>query len=79
MCIGSPVSGIELKIIRIDDEPIEHWTADLELPEGEIGEIIVQGPQVTRSYFNRDTSTRLAKINDANGGFYHRMGDLWLS
>ncbi len=76
VCIGSPVSGIELKIIRIDDEPIEHWTADLELPEGEIGEIIVRGPQVTRSYFNRDTSTRLAKINDANGGFYHRMGDL---
>ena len=34
------------------------------IPRGEIGEIVVQGPVVTRSYFNRPDSTALAKIAD---------------
>ena len=76
VCIGRPVASINLKIIRIDDSPIEIWSDDLELADGEIGEIVVQGPQVTRSYFNRDVSTQLAKIKDLAGGFYHRMGDV---
>ena len=44
--------------------------------DGEIGEIVVRGPQVTAAYFNRPEATRLAKITDPNGGFWHRMGDL---
>ena len=35
-----------------------------DVPPGEIGEIVVQGPVVTRSYFNRPESTALAKIAD---------------
>ncbi|HSH93287.1 MAG TPA: peptide synthase, partial [Roseimicrobium sp.] len=77
VCVGRPVEGIELKVIRITDEPIERWSDDLVLPVGEIGEIAVKGENVTREYFNRPESTRLAKISDpANGGFYHRMGDV---
>jgi len=76
VCVGRPAADIEVKIIRISDDPIAHWSHDLELTRGEIGEIIVRGPQVTRSYFNRDHSTKLAKIHLNAGTFFHRMGDL---
>ncbi len=76
VCIGHPVASIELKIIKISDDPIPTWSDDLEIEDGEIGEIVVRGPQVTNSYFNRDHSTELAKITDNQGRFYHRMGDV---
>ena len=61
-CVGRPVPGVQVSIIRITDEPIPEWSDSLLLPCGEIGEIIVQGPQVTREYFNRPDLTALAKI-----------------
>jgi acyl-CoA synthetase (AMP-forming)/AMP-acid ligase II len=76
VCVGRPVTGMCAKIIRISDEPIPAWSDDLELPQGDIGEIAVQGPVVTRSYYNRPQSTALAKIVDAAGDFWHRMGDV---
>jgi acyl-CoA synthetase (AMP-forming)/AMP-acid ligase II len=77
VCVGQPVEGMTVKIIRIRDEPIPTWSDDLELPAGEIGEIVVQGPVVTASYWKRPESTALAKIADPiHGGFYHRMGDV---
>jgi acyl-CoA synthetase (AMP-forming)/AMP-acid ligase II len=77
VCVGRPVAGMTVKIIRISDEAIPVWQDSLEMPTGEIGEIVVQGPVVTRSYWNRSPSTELAKIPDrVGGGFYHRMGDL---
>ncbi|PLY12843.1 MAG: peptide synthase [Desulfuromonas sp.] len=79
VCVGVPVPNIDLKIIRISDAPIERWDESLVLADGEIGEITVKGPQVTRSYFNRETSTQFGKIavaDDTAHGFYHRMGDL---
>ena len=76
VCVGTPVPSIELRIIAIDDGPIERWHAGLELPRGEIGEIAVRGRQATRGYYNRPEATRLAKIADPEGGSWHRMGDL---
>ncbi len=77
VCVGKPVPGIELEIITIADEPIVRWDTNLKLGAGEIGEIVVKGLQVTRSYFNRPQSTALGKIPDPeHDGFYHRMGDL---
>jgi acyl-CoA synthetase (AMP-forming)/AMP-acid ligase II len=77
VCVGRPVEGIDLKIIRIRDEPIARWADDLEVAPGEVGEIAVRGPVVTASYWNRPQATALAKIGDpGRGGFWHRMGDL---
>jgi acyl-CoA synthetase (AMP-forming)/AMP-acid ligase II len=77
VCVGRPVEGMTVKIIPIREEPIPTWSDDLELPAGEIGEIAVQGPVVTASYWNRQQSTTLAKIADLiHGCFYHRMGDV---
>ena len=77
VCVGRPVEGIEVRIIRIDDEPIPSWSDDFEVSDGTVGEIIVAGPVVTREYFQRPKATALAKITDpARGTFFHRMGDL---
>jgi acyl-CoA synthetase (AMP-forming)/AMP-acid ligase II len=66
-----------VRIIRIDDGPIPTWSDDLPAPPGEVGEIIVQGPVVTREYFNRPEATALHKISDpVRGSFWHRMGDV---
>jgi acyl-CoA synthetase (AMP-forming)/AMP-acid ligase II len=77
VCVGRPVEGLEVRIIPISDDPIPTWSDELVLPDGEIGEIVVAGPVVTREYFNRPEATRMAKILDpARQRFYHRMGDL---
>ncbi len=77
VCVGRPVEGMRVELIKIQDEPIPTWSDDLLVPDGEPGEIVVQGPVVTRSYFARPEATALAKIDDpASGGFWHRMGDL---
>ncbi|MHC4993506.1 MAG: fatty acid CoA ligase family protein [Planctomycetota bacterium] len=77
VCVGPTVGDMTVRVIKITDDPIETWSDDLLAPPGQIGEICVKGPVVTREYFNRESSTRLAKIHDENdGSFWHRMGDL---
>lgn len=76
VCVGRPVPGVRVAVIRISDEPIPSWSDDLLLPVGEIGEFAVRGRVVTRSYYNRDEQTRLAKIADSSGEVWHRMGDV---
>jgi acyl-coenzyme A synthetase/AMP-(fatty) acid ligase len=77
ICIGYAVPYHSAEIIKITQEPIELWSDDLLLPKGEVGEIVVKGPNVTREYYNLPEETRMAKIPDRkNGGFYHRMGDV---
>jgi acyl-CoA synthetase (AMP-forming)/AMP-acid ligase II len=74
VCVGSRFSGIQWRVIRIVDGPIPTIEHSEEPPCGEIGELIVRGPQVTREYVTRRESNALAKIADGEG-FWHRMGD----
>ncbi len=76
VCVGKPVEGTTVRIIRISDEPIEQWSDDLLVPEGQIGEIAVSGAVVTREYYARPVQTKLAKIHEAGTGIVHRMGDV---
>jgi len=77
VCVGQPVAGMEVRVIRISDEPIPEWDDSLELPAGEIGEFVVRGSVVTHHYHNRSDATKLAKIRDAKTGeVLHRMGDV---
>jgi olefin beta-lactone synthetase len=76
VCVGHPVPGMDVLVIKIDDDPIATWSDDLLVKDGEIGEFVVSGPVVTRTYFNRPESTALAKIKGVDGVFYHRMGDV---
>jgi len=78
ICVGQPVAGVDVRIIRISDGPIGRWTDDLIVPDGETGEIIVRGDQVTRGYFERPDDDARSKIIDGRM-FWHRMGDLgWM-
>lgn len=74
-CVGRPVAEIQIKIIAITDAPIAYLADASELPTGEIGEIIVRGPVVTREYDALPEATAAAKIADGNV-VWHRLGDL---
>jgi acyl-CoA synthetase (AMP-forming)/AMP-acid ligase II len=75
MCVGRPIGKTDVRIIRIADDPIERWSEDLTVKDGDIGEIIVRGDMVTRSYFKNPQANAHAKIPDGDS-FWHRMGDL---
>ena len=73
-CVGRPLPGIDIRVIMIDDSPIENIDRAEFLPAGEIGEIIVKGDVVTRAYENNEKETKHAKVKDGDS-FWHRMGD----
>jgi len=69
-CVGRPLPEIAVRIVALG-------SADAvlrELPAGEIGEIIVSGPVVTREYDALPLATAAAKITDGEA-LWHRMGD----
>lgn len=55
---GKPILGVDVRIV--DDE-------DQDVQLGEIGEVIVQGPNVMRGYWNRPEESERA----LRGGWYH--------
>ncbi|GCB51424.1 non-ribosomal peptide synthetase [Streptomyces sp. NL15-2K] len=61
--LGTPVRGLRIRIADADDR---------ELPEGEVGELQLTGPMVTRGYHNNPAAT--ADAFTADGWF--RSGDL---
>ena len=74
-CVGHALPGIDLRFIQVTDEPIEVWSDDLLVADGEIGEIVVSGPVVTQAYFGLEKATALAKIRD-DDRVWHRIGDV---
>ena len=75
VCVGRRFSGIEWRIIRVVDGPVLTLGDAEVLPSGEIGELIVSGPVVTRRYVTRTDSNALGKIRDGER-IWHRMGDV---
>lgn len=78
ICVGYPVAGTVVKVISIDDGAVAAVSESNLCTPGQVGEIIVSGPQVTPGYIGDDQATSLAKIPDRHQsqGFWHRMGDL---
>src|SRR5918992_665086 len=61
--IGTPIEGVEMQV----------WSDDgKELPQGEVGEIVIRGHNVMKGYWNRPEAT--AEAIDADGWF--RTGDM---
>ena len=73
-CVGKPVPEMEARVIRISEEPIQTLDQVEALPEGEIGELIVKGPVVTKGYDRLIDATAKTKIKDGDA-IWHRMGD----
>ncbi len=76
--VGKPAQCAEIKIIRIKDEPISLNKPEelslLEMPAGDIGEIIVAGNHVLREYFNNEEALKRNKIF-IEQKCWHRTGD----
>ncbi len=77
-CIGRPINDIDIRIIKISDDPIQEWSDDLMVVRGDVGEITVKGALVSRQYFENHAANKLAKIRDGDD-IIHRMGDVgWM-
>ena len=84
--LGRSLRANQVKIIALHDGPLATLADARELPPGEIGEVIVTGPTVTKAYDALPEATALAKISGSQlsalssqlGGsaaVWHRMGD----
>lgn len=78
-CVGVPVHDIELKLVRARRGP---WTlgpggwAEVEVPKGEVGEVVVTGAHVQQDYYRNPDAVRENKVTGPDGRVWHRMGDL---
>lgn len=67
--IGMPLPDVEVKIISLDD-------GETELPQGEIGEIVIHGPQVMKGYHNMPTETANTLRTLSDGKVWLFTGDI---
>jgi len=67
--IGMPLPDVDIKIISLDD-------GETEMPQGEIGEIIVNGPQVMKGYHNMPTETANSLRQMKDGKTWLFTGDI---
>jgi len=67
--IGMPLPDVDVKIINLDD-------GETEMPMGEIGEIVVNGPQVMKGYHNMPTETANSLRKDKDGKVWLYTGDI---
>ena len=74
-CVGRPVEGVEIRVIREVDGPLRTLAETTACAPGEVGEVIATGPSVTRAYHRLPEATAAAKIADGER-VWHRMGDL---
>ncbi|GAB1640729.1 fatty acid CoA ligase family protein [Krasilnikovia sp. MM14-A1259] len=83
-CVGRPVDGMDVRIVRVTDEPLPVWRDDLRVAPGEVGEvgevgeITIAGPTVSPRYHRLPRADAAAKIADGDRR-WHRTGDLgWI-
>jgi olefin beta-lactone synthetase len=74
-CVGRRFSGIDWKVIAINDGPIDSIEQVRELATGQIGELMVRGDVVTHQYVTRIDQNSLHKVRDGDT-LWHRMGDV---
>lgn len=67
--IGMPLPSVDAKIVSLDD-------GETEVQQGEIGEIIIHGPQVMKGYHNMPTETSNALRTMKDGKVWLFTGDI---
>lgn len=66
ICVGRKFDTIDWQVIRITDDPIATMADAEEMPTGEIGELVVRGPQVSPAYVVGEEHNAAAKISGAS-------------
>jgi long-chain acyl-CoA synthetase len=66
--IGTPIRGVQMRVVDGDDH---------EVPRGEVGEIVIRGPNVMKGYWHRPEATAEAMKSrgEVGAGWFH-TGDL---
>jgi len=77
--VGHFAHGLEYRFIKIKKTNIslanDDWTP-LEVKKGEVGELVVAGLHVCKSYYNDPDAIAKTKVIESNGKVWHRTGDL---
>jgi len=78
ICVGVPVKNLDVRIIQISDKILAHWEQCSVLTKpGAIGEIVVSGDIVTKTYFKQKDCLLFSKIYEkTEKKFWHRLGDV---
>ncbi len=75
VCVGTRFADVKWQVIEITDEPLATIDQVQPVAPGQIGELMVGGPMVSREYVVRDDQNSLHKVHDGDS-FWHRMGDV---
>ena len=67
--IGMPLPNMECRVVSLDD-------GETDLPQGEIGELLLHGPQVMKGYHNMPTETANSLRKDKDGKIWLYTGDI---
>jgi long-chain acyl-CoA synthetase len=67
--VGMPLPDVDVRIVDVDN-------AEKELPTGEVGEILIRGPQVMRGYFNNPAETAAMLVKHSDGLTWLHSADL---
>ncbi|MBX7137176.1 MAG: alpha/beta fold hydrolase [Oligoflexia bacterium] len=73
--VGHAIPGVELRVVRPQAQALSNISEAELLPPFEIGEVIVNGSNVSSGYFELPEADAASKITDRTG-VWHRMGDL---
>jgi acyl-CoA synthetase (AMP-forming)/AMP-acid ligase II len=74
-CLGLPIKGTSLAVIKVVDGPIQMWSDNLVVKPEEVGELVVGGANVSCTYWN-GLQNALTKLTAARDTILHRTGDL---
>ena len=67
--IGMPLPNMECRVVSLDD-------GETDLAQGEIGELLLHGPQVMKGYHNMPTETANSLRKDKDGKIWLYTGDI---
>ncbi len=77
ICVGKFFEApLDRKIIPVTDEPIPRLSDVKELAPGEIGELLVSGPQASPRYVTRTEANAFALVEGDDGRLWRRVGDV---
>ncbi|MBU6175709.1 MAG: AMP-binding protein, partial [Planctomycetes bacterium] len=74
-CVGKRFDSVNWAVIKISDDPMRSIEEVEILPRGQIGELMVRGPMVSKQYVTRIDQNALHKIQEGDQ-IWHRMGDV---